>query len=164
MSRRISILVPAMVLLLAGGTLWAQTTRVAHGRITGVNLVNERNRGAQTRGAILGGVLVGLGAAEAAQFSFLLGVLTLGAASSYKLASHLHRAAESGTPTLFQQLGVAPTVIGMAVAAVSAALAVEWLVGFLARRGFAPFGWYRLALAAALWGLAAFEVVRLGGD
>lgn len=65
MSRRISILVPAMVLLLAGGTLWAQTTRVAHGRITGVNLVNERNRGAQTRGAILGGVLGALATSSA---------------------------------------------------------------------------------------------------
>lgn len=56
MSRRISIFVPAMALLLVGGTVWAQA-RVTHGRITGVNLVSERNRDAQTRGAILGGVL-----------------------------------------------------------------------------------------------------------
>ena len=68
-----------------------------------------------------------------------------------------------GTPTLFQQLGVLPTMTGMVVAAVSAALSVKWLVAFLSRRGFAPFGWYRLALAAALWGLAAAGVVRLGG-
>ena len=55
MSRRISLFVPAIALLLAGDTVWAQA--VSFGTITAVSLVKDRSRGAQTRGAILGGAL-----------------------------------------------------------------------------------------------------------
>lgn len=102
---------------------------------------------------IAGGVLLGLRAKDAAEFSFLLGVPTLGGACVYKLAQNLSNAAETGTPNLFEALGVVPTALGFAVAALSAALAVRWLVHFLQRHGLAPFGWYRIALAAVL-GLA----------
>jgi undecaprenyl-diphosphatase len=101
---------------------------------------------------IAGGVLLGLRARDAAEFSFLLGVPTLGAACAYKLAENLL----GEGPDLFEQLGPAPVVIGFGVAALSAAVAVRWLVRFLGRHGLAPFGWYRIALALALgllvWG------------
>lgn len=112
---------------------------------------------------IAGGVLLGLRARDAAEFSFLLGVPTLGAACAYKLAKNLLAAAENGTPNLFEQLGVAPVALGFAVAAVSAAIAVRWLVGFLQRHGLAPFGWYRLALTALLAALAWAGVISLDG-
>lgn len=56
MSRRVWIFASAMALLLAGGAVWAQA-RVNFGRITDVRVVKDRSRGAQTRGAILGGTL-----------------------------------------------------------------------------------------------------------
>jgi undecaprenyl-diphosphatase len=112
---------------------------------------------------IAGGVLVGLRGRDAAEFSFLLGVPTLGAACVYKLAKNLHEAAQAGTPNLFEQLGLAAILLGFAVAAVSAALAVRWLVGFLQRHGLAPFGWYRIALAALLALLSWSGVVALHG-
>jgi undecaprenyl-diphosphatase len=109
-----------------------------------------------------GGTLLGLRPVAAAEFSFLLGLPTLGSACAYKLAKNLLAAHENGTPNLFEQLGAGPVALGIAVATVSAALAVHWLVGFLTRRGLTPFGWYRIALALVVGALALAGVVRIG--
>lgn len=112
--------------------------------------------------SITGGMLVGLRPAAAAEFSFLLGLPTLGAACLYTLVKNLAGESENGTPgNLFEQLDVAPVVIGLVVATVSAAVAVKWLVAFLNRRGLAVFGWYRLALGLALLGLILGGRVRI---
>lgn len=99
---------------------------------------------------IAGGRMLGLAPAQAAEFSFLVGLPTLGAACAYKLLKNLKHAHDTGGPNLFELLGWAPVGIGIAVATVSAVLAVRWLVGFLTRHGLAPFGWYRLGLTAAV--------------
>jgi len=111
---------------------------------------------------IAGGVLVGLRPRQAAEFSFLLGLPTLSAATLYKLVKNVRETSAAGTPNLFEQLGPLPVALGMAVAAVSAAVAVRWLVGFLNHRGLAPFGWYRLALCGVLLALSMAGVVRIG--
>jgi undecaprenyl-diphosphatase len=112
---------------------------------------------------IAGGVLLGLRARDAAEFSFLLGVPTLGGACVYKLTKNLVESAQQGTPNLFEQLGVAPVALGFSVAAISAAVAVRWLVAFLGRHGLAPFGWYRIALAGVLGALLWSGVLVLHG-
>jgi undecaprenyl-diphosphatase len=112
---------------------------------------------------IAGGILLGLRARDAAEFSFLLGVPTLGAACGYKLLKNVLASAHGGPPNLFEQLGVAPVLLGFAVAAIAAALAVRWLVGFLQQRGLAPFGWYRIALSVVLAALAFSGLVSLDG-
>ena len=107
---------------------------------------------------IAGGMLLGLDAVAAAEFSFLLGLPTLGAACLHDLAGNLRH----GGPSMFEQLGAGPVVLGVAVATVSAVLAVRWLVSFLTRHGLAPFGWYRVALSAALAVPVWLGVVQLG--
>jgi undecaprenyl-diphosphatase len=110
---------------------------------------------------IAGGVLLGLRARDAAEFSFLLGVPTLGAACAWELLQNLLHSARDGTQNLFDMLGVGACAVGFTVAAISAALAVRWLVGFLQRHGLAPFGWYRIALCAVLGALLFAGIVDL---
>jgi undecaprenyl-diphosphatase len=89
---------------------------------------------------IVGGYLAGLRPAKAAEFSFLLGLITLTAAAGYKTVT-------SG-PALFLAVDLGPLLLGIFVAFVSAALAVKWLVSYLTRHGLALFAWYRFVLAA----------------
>ena len=94
---------------------------------------------------ILGGYAAGLRPAEAAKFSFLLGLVTLTAASFFKIFKD--------GEAIVKTISITPLAFGLVVAFVSSALSVSWLVRFLTRRGLAPFAWYRLALAAALCAL-----------
>lgn len=94
---------------------------------------------------IVGGYLVGLRPAKAAEFSFLLGLVTLTAAGGYKVVT---KGEEMAT-----HLEFGPVFIGCLVAGISAALAVRWLVGFLTRRGLGLFAWYRLVLAVLVLAL-----------
>ncbi|MBS0196352.1 MAG: undecaprenyl-diphosphate phosphatase [Planctomycetes bacterium] len=102
---------------------------------------------------ITGGIFAGLKPRQAAEFSFLLGLPTLVAATIYKLGKNLYKSHKDHVPNMFETLGYAACAVGIVVAAVSAALAVKWLVSFLTRRGLTPFGWYRLALCALLGGM-----------
>ncbi len=110
---------------------------------------------------IVGGYFVGLRPRAAAEFSFLLGLPTLTAACLYSLSKNLYRSHKEGTDNLFVALGPVSVAVGIIVAAVSAAVAVKWLVGFLGRRGLAPFGWYRIALFVVLAVLIGAGAVRV---
>lgn len=111
---------------------------------------------------ITGGMFVGLRPKQAAEFSFLLGLPTLGAATLYKLYKNISHAREHHTPNLFESLGMSSVLLGIVVAALSAAVAVRWLVGFLNKHGLSAFGWYRLALCAVLIALLGAGVVKIG--
>lgn len=91
---------------------------------------------------ILGGLVAGLALTAAVEFSFLLGLLTLGAATAYKLLG-------SGS-VLLEEYGVLQLAIGFGAAWVSAILAVKWMVGWLTQHGMAVFGWWRLLAALAV--------------
>jgi undecaprenyl-diphosphatase len=91
---------------------------------------------------IVAALLLGLQATAAAEFSFLLGLITLGAATAFE--------AMRGGSLLLQHVSLGAVLLGFATATVSAVLAVSWLVGFLNRQGVAPFGWYRLGIALLL--------------
>ncbi len=92
---------------------------------------------------IVGGYIVGLSPARAAEFSFLLGLLTLSAASGYKLMS-------DGS-NMMAALQPGPVLTGGLIAFISAALAIKWLVGYLCKHGLGLFAWYRIALAVAIF-------------
>ncbi|MCZ6674702.1 MAG: undecaprenyl-diphosphate phosphatase [Verrucomicrobia bacterium] len=91
---------------------------------------------------IIGGYLVRLSPTKAAEFSFLLGLVTLSAASVYK-------GYKVGLP-LIDAFGWWMPILGCLVAAISATLAVKWMVGYLGKHGLAVFGYYRIVLALVL--------------
>ena len=88
---------------------------------------------------ILAALAVGLSLAAAVEFSFLLGLATLGAATAYEA---LRNGGE-----LIDTFGWVNPLIGLVVAFVSAAVAVRWMVSYLQRHSLAIFGWYRLGVA-----------------
>jgi undecaprenyl-diphosphatase len=91
---------------------------------------------------IVSGVLVGLSLPAAVELSFLLGVITLTAATLYDALKH--------GPEMLATYGAAPLLIGFLSAWISAVLAVKWMVGYLKSHGMEIFGWYRVALAIAV--------------
>jgi undecaprenyl-diphosphatase len=91
---------------------------------------------------MVGGYVAGLTPARAAEFSFLVGLPVLAGAALYK-------GWKSG-PAMVAVFGWTEMLIGAAVAALSAAAAVTFLIGYLSKRGLGVFAVYRLLLAAVL--------------
>ena len=99
---------------------------------------------------ILGGMMVGVGRRAATEYSFYAAVPIMIAATGWEL----HKSAAHFDANLIGVLAV-----GMAVSFLSAWVAVKVFLRFVGRHSLAPFGWYRLALAAVVfvavwkWGL-----------
>jgi undecaprenyl-diphosphatase len=84
----------------------------------------------------VGGRLLGLDRRAAAEFSFFLAMPTMGAAFVYELLKlRGHLVPGQGTEI----------VVGFVFAFLSALVVVKPFLRFVARTGFAPFAWYRIA-------------------
>lgn len=93
---------------------------------------------------ILAALLLGATPVVAAEFSFLLALPTLGAATLFDLARSLPELASGAAG------GPVALGIGILVSAVTAVLAIRTFLAYLTRRGLEPFGWYRIALGLVL--------------
>lgn len=93
---------------------------------------------------MLGGLCVGLSVSAAVEFSFLLGLITLGAATAHDALKHGQE--------MMTEIGWGPIVAGTLMAWASALVAVKWMVGYLNRHSLSVFGWYRLAAAVVMLG------------
>jgi len=115
---------------------------------------------------IVGGLLVGLSVRAAVEYSFLLGVLTLTAATAKKALWKVPGLDASvdvwfgGAKLMWHTYGPLPLVVGVVAAMVSAAIAVKWLVSYLQSHGLSLFGWYRIVLGVVLGGLVAAGVLN----
>ncbi len=87
---------------------------------------------------IVAGVLVGLNVAAAVEFSFLLGVITLGGATCYDGLKH--------GKGMLEHYGILEMFLGFLFAFLSALIAVKWMVSYLKRHGLGLFGYYRIAV------------------
>ena len=96
---------------------------------------------------IIGGIAAGLSRTAAAEFSFFVAIPTMSAAFAHDLldvAGHL-------SPERGLEIAV-----GLVMAFVSSLLVIRPFLAFVARSGWAPFAWYRIALGIAL-------LVAIGG-
>jgi undecaprenyl-diphosphatase len=95
---------------------------------------------------IMGALLVGVGRPAAAEFSFLLAVPVMVAATGLELWENRHLLA--GADALI-------FAIGFVTAFASAVVVVRWLVRFVSHRTFDVFAWYRIVFGIALLVLLA---------
>jgi undecaprenyl-diphosphatase len=89
---------------------------------------------------ILAALFIGMSMSAAVEFSFLLGLVTLSAATVYELASNGR--------LMLDTFGLGIPLLGLAAAFVAAVLSVRWMVAYLNRHDFSIFGWYRIGVAA----------------
>ncbi|MHB1455632.1 MAG: undecaprenyl-diphosphate phosphatase [Armatimonadota bacterium] len=87
---------------------------------------------------ILGAMLVGVAVPAAVEFSFLLGLVTLGTATLYEALKQGH--------LVIATFGWLSPLIGLITAYLSAVIAVKWMVSYINRRGMNPFGYYRVVI------------------
>lgn len=110
------------------------TDAIKIGFIQCLSMIPGVSRAAAT---ILGGVFAGFNRQQAAEFSFLLAVPTMFAASGLDLIQSY----ENIHPNDFTVL-----LFGAVVAFIVALLAIKGFIAFLTRFGFKHFGYYRIAL------------------
>ncbi|HSI82947.1 MAG: undecaprenyl-diphosphate phosphatase [Candidatus Methylacidiphilales bacterium] len=98
---------------------------------------------------IIAAMLVGQSRPAAAEFSFMLGIPTMFAASVYEL----YKGYKDGS--LSHGSSMMELTIGFVVSCAVAFVVVKWLIHYLQSNTFMPFAWYRLVvgdlLLLALW-------------
>lgn len=90
---------------------------------------------------IIGAMLLGASRAVAAEFTFFLAIPAMLGASLLKIAKFFM---ETGLGMTGGEIGILLT--GMAVAFIVSVLAIKFLMRFIKKNDFKPFGWYRIAL------------------
>ena len=98
---------------------------------------------------IIVALLVGLSLSAAVEFSFLLGLVTLSAATALT--------ALTDGSVLYDTFGIVTPVVGLIVAFLAAVASVRWMVAYLQNRSLDIFGYYRVII-----GVAAFAALAAG--
>ena len=100
---------------------------------------------------ILAALLVGVSMTAAVEFSFLLGFVTLSAATAFSLLK------DGGD--LVTTFGVVNPLIGAVFAFIAAVVAIRWMLTYLEQHSLDIFGWYRIGVSVLTVGLILGGVV-----
>jgi undecaprenyl-diphosphatase len=92
---------------------------------------------------MIGAMLSGFDTKAAADFSFLLAIPVLGAATGYELLKEW--------PVLARDIGPAAMAVGLATSFLFGWLSIAGFLKLIAKVGLLPFGLYRIGLAAVVW-------------
>jgi undecaprenyl-diphosphatase len=115
---------------------WQEALKI--GCVQVLALIPGTSRAAAT---IIGGLYFGLSRQAATEFSFLLGIPTLLAATGYQLYDKL---------SLFSVVETERLIVGLFAAFVSALLAIRGLLRYISRHNFTVFAWYRIVFGAVV--------------
>ncbi len=122
---------------LAGEVTWTIAIAIGVAQVAAAVFPGTSRSGA----TILIALALGLGRGPATEFSFLLGVPTLGAAA-VKTMWDAHKA--------HVVIEWAPLLVGSVVSGAVSFLAVRWMLGYVRSHTFTGFGWYRIGAAVVL--------------
>lgn len=86
---------------------------------------------------IVGGLIIGVSRTVAAEFTFILAIPVMAGASLLKILKFGFH---------FSGIEAAILGVGMGVAFVVSLVVIRFLMGYIRRHDFKPFGWYRIAL------------------
>ena len=113
-----------------------------------LSLIPGTSRAAAT---ILGGYVLGLTRPAATEFSFLLAIPTIVAATGYDMLK---------SRDLFSAADLPMFLVGLVVSFLSALLVIRGFLRFVERHSFNVFAWYRIGLGGLLFLLFALGVMR----
>ena len=148
--------VPVTVAWIVGGVVLLVWPRLTTARTAQCELVEMSVRSAVVIGCaqavamwpgvsrslvtLLAALALGATLASAVEFSFLLGLVTLSAASVFDLVRN--------GDVIRDQFGLVSPTVAAVCAFVAALASVRWMVAWLQTRSLAIFGWYRVAIGA----------------
>jgi undecaprenyl-diphosphatase len=118
------------------------------GLIQCLSMIPGVSRAAAT---IIGGVFNGFNKKQATEFSFLLAIPTMLAATSYHLLM---------TPLEFNNQEFIILIAGLITAFIFAWIAVKIFLIVVDQYGFALFGWYRIALGLLFYLFISLEIIK----
>ena len=150
---------PVALALVIGGVLFIAVEMLLRGRkgaaeitwavalaVGGAQLLAAVFPGASRSGStIVFALLLGAARPAATEFSFLVGIPTMLAASALKIFKALHHPVADAAPENWALLGLAAVV-----AAVVSFIAVKWLLRYVQSHTFIGFGIYRIAVGVLL--------------
>ena len=100
---------------------------------------------------IIGGLLLGCSRTAVAEFTFYLAIPVMAGASGLRLVKYFLKG------NVFSANEAAILLMGCAVAFVISLLVIRFLMSFIRKHDFKPFGWYRIVLGVAV--IAYFALV-----
>ena len=121
---------------------WPIVIAVAAGQLLAAVFPGSSRSGS----TIMLALLLGLNRPAATEFSFLVGIPTMLAAGGLKIFKALHHPVANAPPENWGMV-----LLATAIAAVVSFIAVKWLLRYIQTHTFNVFGWYRIALAIAVF-------------
>ena len=98
---------------------------------------------------IIGGLMIGVSRTVAAEFTFILAIPVMAGASLLKMLTFGFH---------FTGMETAVLGTGMVVAFVVSVIVIRFLMGYIRKHDFKPFGWYRIVLGALV--IVYFALIR----